>query len=148
MGWVTSQAATAMRARRNRPESSIADTTTAATPAAGGILLYRRSTSITLPRDSSPYYKAKVAENTRDYKGALYWHSVCIEKGIRATSAIMDVAGILNKFGREQEALTFELNVSHLCSSAGLRLCDRKTFYLLRIRKKSIQDSHIQGPFF
>ncbi|KAF4674908.1 hypothetical protein FOL47_008497 [Perkinsus chesapeaki] len=86
--------------------------------------------------DSSPYYKAKVAENSRDYKSALYWHSVCIDKGIRATSAIMDVAGILNKFGREQEALIFMEKYKHLVPQDRYqgfkRLYDRVQFNICR----------------
>ncbi|EER02046.1 hypothetical protein Pmar_PMAR024367 [Perkinsus marinus ATCC 50983] len=77
-------------------------------------VLYRRSSSITLPRDSSPYTLAKRAENVRDYKRALYWHTQCIEQGIRAASAVMDVAGLFNKFGKKAEALTFMAQYKHL----------------------------------
>ncbi|KAF4724146.1 GTPase-activating protein S13, partial [Perkinsus olseni] len=78
------------------------------------VLLYRKSNFITLPRDSSPYTMAKRAENARDYRRALYWHTQCIQRGIRAVSAIMDVAGLFNKFSKKEEALSFMAQYKHL----------------------------------
>ncbi|KAF4709385.1 GTPase-activating protein S13, partial [Perkinsus olseni] len=78
------------------------------------VLLYRKSNFITLPRDSSPYTMAKRAENARDYRRALYWHTQCIQRGIRAVSAIMDVAGLFNKFNKKEEALSFMAQYKHL----------------------------------
>ncbi|EER05458.1 hypothetical protein Pmar_PMAR011480 [Perkinsus marinus ATCC 50983] len=78
------------------------------------MLLYRPSSFITLPKHSSPYALAKRAENARDYKKALYWHTQCIEQGIRVVSAVMDVVELFEKFGEEEEALGLMMRYEHL----------------------------------